>query len=198
MNKGFKMFNSRFGSHGSQGRRANESGLNLETEVEKYLISLDIVPQEFPGTNIFEPGIFGDSGKIKGRLLKNVPYLKFVGKLGKSEFVLDINPMVQKESVKIECRKQGSSGSVDEKLPTLYKNAIASVEKVVLLVVEGEGFCKYALRQLDENCRSTHWKIIKKVNLEEFKIWIKDYLERGPLKWPQDYSDWLGNNLNEE
>lgn len=171
----------------SQGGRANESGLNLESAVEDYLSSLNIVVENYPGTDLLAGvSFFNNPNKIVGQLLKSAPYLKHVGKRGTGEFLLKT---IGKKDVRIECRNQDVTGSADEKLSTLYENAVAMEERVVLLVVEGNGHCPYALRQLEERCNATHWKIIKKVNLEEFKVWIKNYLECSSLRWPDDYID---------
>jgi hypothetical protein len=55
-------------------------------------------------------------------LLRNVPFVTIYGHPGKSEFVLLSERYGLR--IRIECKWQQSSGSVDEKFPYLYLNCI--------------------------------------------------------------------------
>lgn len=118
--------------------------------------------------------------KIKGHryvLLKNVPYITIYGSVGHTEFVAWDTKTGRK--VRIECKYQKSAGSVDEKLPYLYLNAVFRYpEKEVIILIEGDGFKKGAKEWLKEQVNK-NWlnfrknKKITVANFEEFKNIIR-------------------------
>lgn len=114
------------------GRRANRSGRVLENVVEsvfeahKYKI---VSYSEWAK----QPTRY-DEDRL---LLKNVPYKTIYGHTGRSEFVVLLGG---KPRIRIECKWQQSPGSVDEKFPYLYLNAVEAMpESTVVIIVDGGG-----------------------------------------------------------
>ena len=142
-----------------QGTKANESGLKLENKVESLIYNkLRIVPRYFSRTK-----------ERENVLLKNVPYTNIYGNTRcRSEFVC----CYKSRTIRIECKTQHASGSVDEKLPYLYMNFTKSIpEKEAIIIVEGEGFKDGAKDWLRESCKGTKVKVM---NLKEFSQYLKD------------------------
>jgi hypothetical protein len=154
----------------SQGSRANDAGQDLEDQVEDFLKEFNV-----EGINYLKwiRGQERASNGAAGLLLKNVPYITFHGSNGRGEFLLTVDG---KKDVRIECRKQSVAGSADEKLACLFENAKAFEERIVILVVEGEGFKPSLVEWLDQSCKSVKHKQILKVTFEEFKDWARNFL----------------------
>lgn len=153
-----------------QGTLASESGKYLENAVENYLCDLGIVSRRYSKW-------INTTEKIdsEGMLLKDVPYTNIYGGNGRGEFVLSVN---NADDVRIECRLQNSSGSVDEKFPYLFETAKAFEESIVILVVEGDGYKKGAKEWLKAQAESIKYKQILVVSLKGFKDWAKDYCKK--------------------
>jgi hypothetical protein len=154
----------------SQGAKANVDGKELENEVEKFLNDRGISSVYYRD---WENDNYTISLNTSGILLKNVPYPNVYGGNGRGEFVLSVDG---RSDVRIECRLQNVSGSVDEKFPYLFETACAFEERVVILVVEGNGFKKGAVAWLKNKCASIMYKKIYVLNFEEFKDWALSYL----------------------
>jgi len=105
---------------------------------------------------------------IKGLLLKNVPYITIYGGNGRGEFVLTLDG---KKDIRIECRFQNVAGSVDEKLPYFFETALAFEERIVILIVEGEGYKHGAKAWLKSRCEGILYKDVLMFTFEEFKLW---------------------------
>jgi len=144
-----------------QGARANKAGKKLE----------ELVIAEFAKRGIYSV-TYKEwlSNKSTNVLVKNVPYVTIYGRRGRSEFVLVREGF---PDVRIECRSQQVAGSVDEKLPYLFNNAVACKEHVVLLVVEGEGFKKGAKGWLSDQAASIRHKNIHVHSFAEFQDWVE-------------------------
>lgn len=70
-------------------------------------------------------------------LLKRVPYTTIYGSEGHTEYLLrDKEAGIE---VRIECKWQQTSGSVDEKLPYLYLSCIESMPEETIIIVYGGG-----------------------------------------------------------
>lgn len=89
--------------------------------------------------------------KYEGKriLVKNVPFESIYGsKRSKTEFLLK-DPILG--DFRIECKYQASAGSVDEKFPYVYLNALlAYPEENVIIAVDGGGYKAGALSWLKE------------------------------------------------
>jgi len=153
-----------------QGTRANKSGKNLEDNVEFYLCdNFDIVSKQY--RNWFNSK---ETETSKGTLLKNVPYINIYGGNCRGEFVLSCNG---RKDIRIECRKQTVSGSVDEKFPYFFANAVTFEEQNVLLVVEGDGYKFGAKEWLRDSVNAVKHKNILMLSFEEFKEWANNELK---------------------
>lgn len=148
----------------SQGGEANHSGQFLENAIE----------QEFKrhGVRVFEYACKGDNGDMFEQqfLLKNVPFVTEYGTNGRSEFVFR---SFRGGDVRIECRWQQQSGSVDEKFPYLLKNALRCPEQEVWLVVDGGGAKPEAIAWLKKKAAQIDAKAILVLNLPEVRDRIK-------------------------
>ena len=110
-------------------------------------------------------------------LLTNAPYTTIYGHRGQTEFLLK-SKRYSKE-IRIECKWQQVSGSVDEKLPYLYLNCIESMpEKEIIVVIDGDGWKKGAIEWLKKAVSSARYfepgrdqKSVKVFNLKEFLTW---------------------------
>ena len=113
-------------------------------------------------------------------LLTNVPYDTIYGHKGYTEFLLR-SKRFQKE-IRIECKWQQWGGSVDEKLPYLYLNAIEKMpEKEIIIVIDGDGWKEGAIPWLRDTVikkkyvgNKTADKIVRVFNLKEFLMWVND------------------------
>ena len=104
-------------------------------------------------------------------LLKHVPYSSIYNHKGYTEFLL-ISKKLDKE-IRIECKWQQSSGSVDEKLPYLFLNATTKMmEKEIMIIIDGGGWKDGAIPWLkDSVSKSEQKERIKVFSLAEFLTW---------------------------
>lgn len=118
-------------------------------------------------------------GSLVGELLlKHVPYNTIYGENGYMEFLLLSNR--QKLKIRIECKWQGSLGSVDEKLPYLYLNLVERIpENEIIVIIEGKGMKKGAIPWLKHVIgekryvyQTNHAKQIRIMNWDEFHDWV--------------------------
>ena len=154
-----------------QGGLANSSGNTLETTVIGTLLS-----KGFTLVNYREwqkhPERYGDE-----LLLRNVPYTTIYDHPGNTEFLIK-SAQYQME-VRLECKWQQSSGSVDEKFPYLYLNCIERMpEKQIIIIVDGGGAKSGAVTWLKRVSQMKHYlsaaatdKVIAVMSLTEFLIW---------------------------
>jgi hypothetical protein len=141
-----------------QGTKANLSGAKLEHRVQGIITSaLDVEAKYFSRTKIRD-----------NILLKSVPYTNIYGSdKCRSEFVICKN----NRKIRVECKAQHASGSVDEKLPYLYLNFTSSIkEEEAVIVVEGDGFKAGAKKWLRDKCKNTKVLVFNPV---EFKAWVE-------------------------
>ena len=120
----------------------------------------------------------------KELLLKNVPYPTIYDHNGKTEFLL-LSEKFKKE-IRIECKWQQTSGSVDEKLPYLYLSAIEKMpEEEIIILYGGAGWKSGAIPWLkraviekkyvvDKNSE----KIIKVFTIDEFLTWANNTFKK--------------------
>lgn len=115
-------------------------------------------------------------------LLKNVPYTTIYGHKGNNEFL--IQSKKHKLNVRLECKWQQSSGSVDEKYPYLYLNCIESLPESDVIIIYGGGGMKAGAISWLKNAASTKLfqqelgkeKNIQVLSLEEFMLWANNSL----------------------
>lgn len=112
-------------------------------------------------------------------LLRNVPYTTIYGHKGNTEFLLRSEKYDLE--VRIECKWQQSAGSVDEKFPYLYLNAVEAMpEKHIIIIVDGGGAKLGAITWLRDVSRSDRYqsnptgKEISVMNLTEFLAWANN------------------------
>lgn len=121
---------------------------------------------------IKKPHLYG-----KELLLKNVPYDTIYGHKGRTEFLL-VSERFNKK-IRIECKWQQISGSVDEKLPYLYLSAIEKMtEDEIIILYGGNGFKVGAIQWLKDSVSKrryisdpNHSRKINVMNVEEFMAW---------------------------
>jgi len=110
-------------------------------------------------------------------LLENVPFTTIYEHKGNTEFLL-----ISKKyhlQIRIECKWQQVSGSVDEKLPYLYLNTIEAMpENSIMILIDGPGWkagaikwLKDAVKQKKYTTETTMQKNIMVFNLTEFFTW---------------------------
>jgi len=104
---------------------------------------------------------------------RSVPYINIYGSKGRTEFVID----TKTKSIRIECKWQQSSGSVDEKFCYLYHNCLIMPEKTIIIVIDGDGARKSAVEWLKNIANNTTSKELYVFNLCEFIKWVNKNLE---------------------
>lgn len=103
-------------------------------------------------------------------VVSNVPYRSLYGCSSRSEFVITDGP----RKIRVECRWQESSGSVDEKFPYLLRNAIECMpENEVLILHGGDGARSEAIEWLKREASKISAKRIFVVNINEFLRWVR-------------------------
>lgn len=113
-------------------------------------------------------------------LLRNVPFQTIYDHSGNTEFLL-LSQQYNLE-IRIECKWQQASGSVDEKFPYLYLNCIESMpEKDIFIIVDGGGAKAGAVEWLKNASKSKLYispenadTNIQVFNLTEFLQWVNN------------------------
>ncbi|MCB1156531.1 MAG: 4-diphosphocytidyl-2C-methyl-D-erythritol kinase [Leptospiraceae bacterium] len=124
-----------------QGTKGNVTGNLLEQTVRSVLMQ--------KGFHIIKYKEYeSNSERLWNELLLcNVPFITVYGHSGNTEFLLKSKKY--NLEIRIECKWQQSSGSVDEKLPYLYLNCIEAMpEKDIIILIDGDGFKEGAIRWL--------------------------------------------------
>ncbi len=160
-----------------QGGLANSSGKALEGMIVATMQGKGFVVAPY-GTWSANPGGYG-----KELLLKNVPYETIYGHRGKTEFLILSERYGLK--IRVECKWQQSSGSVDEKFPYVYLNCVEKMpEATIFIVVDGGGAKSGAVAWLRQACASRLFldgrdaasKTIQVFSLMEFLVWANTKL----------------------
>ncbi len=154
-----------------QGGIANRQGQVLEASIISFFTQHGFSECSFRKW-MAAPSHYGEE-----LLLRHAPYTSIYGHEAKSEFLLQSKRLSL--SVRIECKWQQSSGSVDEKFPYLYLNCIfAMPEDLVVIVLDGGGAKPAAVAWLKNAATTRHLipedKPEKKVlvfTLGEFIAW---------------------------
>lgn len=159
-----------------QGTLANESGNTLEQTVNSFFSNKG-----------FEIVAYSDWKKHPDNygqelLLTNAPFTTIYQHRGNTEFLAKSEKY--NFEIRIECKWQQVSGSVDEKLPYLYLNTIEAMpEKQIVIVIDGPGFKEGAKTWLRDTVRGKKYtdqtnqdKIIEVFSLSEFITWANKIL----------------------
>ncbi|MEW5846684.1 MAG: PD-(D/E)XK nuclease superfamily protein [Bacteroidota bacterium] len=157
-----------------KGSKSNETG----NQLERAVVSV------FRGKR-FEIVKYRDWEKNKEKygnelLLVNVPFTTIYKHNGNTEFLL----LSERYNIcaRIECKWQQVSGSVDEKLPYLYLNAIEAMpENTIIILIDGQGWKQGAIQWLKDAVSSKKYsnesnssKQIFVFNLTEFFTWANN------------------------
>lgn len=155
----------------TQGGLANKQGRVLESTVVSVFTAHGLREVPYRKWNK-SPQAFGDEVLIRG-----MPYKSIYGHDGKTEFLAISKRLNMK--VRIECKWQQSSGSVDEKFPYLYLNCVyAMPEDHIIIIIDGGGAKEAAVRWLRKaaeerqltDITNSH-KRIQVLSLTEFIVW---------------------------
>lgn len=159
-----------------QGSLANESGNILEQTVKTVFRKkgFEIVRYREWKTH---PEKYGNE-----LLLTNAPFNTIYKHKGNTEFLAKSDRY--HFEIRIECKWQQVSGSVDEKLPYLYLNTIEAMpENKIVIVIDGSGFKEGAITWLREAVlqkkytdSSNRHKTIEIFTLSEFITWANKFL----------------------
>jgi hypothetical protein len=116
-------------------------------------------------------------------LLKHCPFKNIYNHDGYTEFLLYSKTYPSpNRAIRIECKWQQSSGSVDEKFPYLYLNFIEAMpEKELVIIVDGNGARSGAVSWLKDAARYKKYttgvnqdKEIRVFSLTEFIQWANN------------------------
>jgi hypothetical protein len=157
-----------------KGAYASHQGKVLETTVESTLKAKG-----------FEIVMFRDWQRMQDAysdnvLLKHCPFTNIYNHVGYTEFLLKSKTYQGTQgAIRIECKWQQSSGSVDEKFPYLYLNCIEAMpEKQIMIVVDGNGARSGAVSWLKDAAKYKKYttgenkdKEIRVFSLMEFIQW---------------------------
>ena len=165
----------------TQGGKANKSGKILEEFVTNTLTSRGFRTISHKSwLNLPEQG---KSGRY---LINNAPYTSIYSTVGenagkttrqsRSEFIIADD---QSDTFcRVECKWQAVSGSVDEKLPYLYLNAVeAWQESEIIILIDGNGWKNNAIAWLKKAVDERRWRLandnrnIYVFNMGEFVQW---------------------------
>ena len=146
----------------TQGSESNLSGQFLEATVEREFKSRGISVFEYSekraNTDLFAERF----------LVKHAPYTSIYGCQSRSEFVYHDDFFGC--HIRIECRWQQSPGSVDEKLPYLYLNALEAMpENEIWIVLGGDGARTDAVEWLKRRCEQAAAKDIRVLSIVDMR-----------------------------
>ncbi len=151
-----------------QGAQANKTGKVLESTVENTCAQHGFISLKYADYAALGHPLDGDY------LVRDVPYTSIYGHKGKTEFLL----ISAKRSlrVRIECKWQQASGSVDEKFPYLFENCKIMPEPCVIILIDGGGYKPQALDWLKNAAGACQEKDIRVFGLRDFLIWANTTL----------------------
>lgn len=141
---------------------ANLSGVRFESEVRRELKSHGfafVTHREFEEARPDVPLL----------AVTNMPYDSIYGHPAHMEFLLVIRGFAR--DILVQAKQQNSAGSVDEKLPYIYANALKNLpERATLLVYSGDGWKEGGLHWIRARAEETDG--FYAMNFEEFKDWL--------------------------
>ena len=148
----------------TQGYEANHSGKFLENIVQREFESRGFIVRDYgsdaDNLDMFAPRI----------LVRGVPYISIYETDSRSEFVVT----EYNRKIRIECKWQESSGSVDEKFPYVIDNAAEAMPEREILILHGGGGARDgALSYLKRKAALVTHKKIWVLNINEFPGWVR-------------------------
>lgn len=150
----------------TDGKEANISGRRFESEVRRELKAHGFTVVRY-SAYMENP----DKYTYKKLALSNVPYQSIYGHNARGEFLLKIHGRTR--NIIIEARRQKVSGSVDEKLPYVYLNALKTAkEKDVFFVYQGEGWKPKAIKWIKTKAKETQGFDV--MSLTQFTTWLQN------------------------
>ncbi|MEZ5838890.1 MAG: PD-(D/E)XK nuclease superfamily protein [Hyphomicrobiales bacterium] len=154
------------GVHADADAGASLSGRSLENEVAGIFLEAGIPVA--PADDAAEPYV-----------RRNVPYRSIYGHEARIEFMLAIGG----RRYLVETKRMASPGSVDEKLPYVWLNALANRTGYdFILVMDGDGWKSEARAWIERKARTDdHFTVL---GLEGFKIWLALQLRQTPPASP--------------
>ena len=161
-----------------KGTKSNMSGNQLEVAVKTVLTG--------KGFELVKYRVWEKNQEKYGKelLLENVPFTTVYDHHGNTEFLLISEKYEFK--IRIECKWQQVSGSVDEKLPYLYLNTIEAMpENSIMILIDGSGWkagaikwLKDAVKQKKYTTEENKHKEILVFSLTEFFTWANKTFNR--------------------
>lgn len=154
-----------------QGALANESGQKFETQITDLLIARNFKIEK-------------SAGDSKDRIaIRQPPYTTVYGNPGRCDFMLHAPELT--DDVWIETKNMESAGSVDEKLPHTFLNALsANPGKHVIIIVDGDGWRPGALEWLRTAAKDDRWK-----------SFANDTDKRVEIMSPDEFQNWLNKTF---
>lgn len=154
-----------------QGTQANVSGNMLEDTVKNIFSKKGFVIAKYSDWEK-NPHQFGTE-----LLLINAKFETIYKHKGTTEFLLLSEKFGLR--IRIECKWQQVSGSVDEKLPYLYLNCIEAMpEDWIIIIIDGTGWklgaiewLKTAIKEKRYTNETNRHKTIKVMSLADFLTW---------------------------
>lgn len=162
----------------TQGAAANRSGQHFESQIARLL--------EDHGYDIQTHGDYGGSrNEIDLRptdkllALRQPPYTTLFGSPGRCDFVLV--GKTRAEDVWIETKRMSVAGSLDEKIPHMFLNALTAIPgHHVIILIDGDGWRDGALAWLHAQTKDRRWmqfsnypnKRIDVMTEPEFADWL--------------------------
>jgi len=153
-----------------QGHKATTSGARLENIVADTLTECGCLAVRYKELNDDHFEML-KLNEITGLLVKRVPYINVFESQSYGEFVLYTSEDV---AIRIECRRQHSGGSVDEKIPCLIENIKCFEEQEVIVVLDGNGMRPATKRYLHNRVKEIEDKNVQVYTLNQFKQWAMD------------------------
>lgn len=155
----------------NQGQESNLAGKLCEKAIEDafkargiHVVSGKIM--NLAGGDLFEQRL----------LIKRVPFISLYGARSHTEFVYQHAGGLR---VRIECKRQETKGSVDEKFPYMVENAKYYMpESYIWFVIEGIGARAKAISWMKNAVKATE-KTIRVFNVSEAQRAIKALVEDG-------------------
>lgn len=156
----------------SQGAEANHSGQMLENVILREFKARKV--PDFPFSEDRNNGnLFADK-----RLIRNAPFTAVNGCESRSEFLYVCASLLL--DVRIECKWQQVSGSVDEKLSFTMDNAIEAMpEKNIWIIVDGGGARQNQVGWIIKRAQRCAHKNIRVLTLIQARPAIKRLVEDG-------------------
>lgn len=150
----------------SQGATANKNGHILEETITPALKDRGFIIVSYKDY-IKHLDYYNSLDKVA---VKQFKFETIYEQQGKTEYVL-LGKKI-KEPIRIECKWQQSAGSVDEKFPYMYLNAVQKYpENIIFFVVDGSGYKKgsreWIEKRIKENWLNDKGKTIKLFYLSE-------------------------------